>query len=212
MAGNCLACLQGRLVCRATLTTSYNQNGLPVNITGSPNFAPQPIVMQPNSVGGGCSSNQYAQFNNSVNAVAGGLVSPIVRAPSGPVTVPASVSATGAAYSDGPGTGLESGANYLKGCASFIVDLSVARNFALGHGRAVSVRLDAFNPFNTLVFTGRNTTLALNSPTNPTLRTSQFNADGTLDQTRLTPAQAGFGAVTGAAALRTIQVQVRFQF
>ena len=47
----------------------------------------------------------------------------------------------------------------------------------------------------TVVFDARNATLALNSPTNPTLRASQFSADGTLDPTRLTPAQAEYLAL-----------------
>jgi hypothetical protein len=45
-----------------------------------------------------------------------------------------------------------------------------------------------------------------------TLQNNQFNADGTLNQSRLTPRNAGFGAATGAAGLRTIQLQLRLQF
>ena len=36
--------------------------------------------------------------------------------------------------------------------------------------------------------------------------------DGSLDATRLTPRNAGFGAATGAQAMRNTQVQIRFQF
>ena len=45
-----------------------------------------------------------------------------------------------------------------------------------------------------------------------TLTNYQYNADGSLNQNRLTPRNAGFGAATGAATLRNIQLQVRFQF
>jgi len=41
---------------------------------------------------------------------------------------------------------------------------------------------------------------------------SQFNADGTVNQSRLKPNNAGFGAATGARGLRNIQLQLRFQF
>ena len=46
----------------------------------------------------------------------------------------------------------------------------------------------------------------------PTLRASQLLADGTVDPTRLKPQDAGFGAANAAAALRTVQAQIRFQF
>jgi len=54
--------------------------------------------------------------------------------------------------------------------------------------------------------------MQLTSPTNQTLRNSQYLADGSLDPTKLTPRTAGFGAVTGARALRSVQAQIRFQF
>ena len=41
---------------------------------------------------------------------------------------------------------------------------------------------------------------------------NQFNADGSLDSSRLKPNNAGFGAATGARGLRNIQLQLRFQF
>jgi len=41
---------------------------------------------------------------------------------------------------------------------------------------------------------------------------SQFNSDGSLNQSQLTPRDAGFGAATGARTLRKIQLQLRFQF
>ena len=45
-----------------------------------------------------------------------------------------------------------------------------------------------------------------------TLVNNQFNADGSLNQSRLQPKNAGFGAANSARTLRNIQLQLRFQF
>jgi hypothetical protein len=50
------------------------------------------------------------------------------------------------------------------------------------------------------------------SPTNLTVVNNQYNADGTLNQSRAKPNNAGFGAATGAQAMRNVQLQLRFQF
>ena len=133
--------------------------------------------------GSGCSDNRYAQFN--VNSV------------------------TGPGYGS---LGLESGRSLLGGCADRTVDLAVARSFRFGGGRAVQVRLDAFNAFDVVVINNRVTTVQYNSPTDLTVRNSQYNADGTLNESRLTPRNAGFGAATSAQAMRTLQATVRFSF
>jgi hypothetical protein len=133
--------------------------------------------------GSGCSDNQYAQFNTAAFA--------------GPL--PGSVS-------------MESGRNYLVGCPDRILDLAIARNFRLGGGRTAQIRVDMFNALDTVVYTGRNTTLQLVSPTNQTVRNAQYLANGQIDPARLTPRTAGFGAATGAAAMRSIQLQLRLQF
>ena len=54
--------------------------------------------------------------------------------------------------------------------------------------------------------------MQLNSPTDQTVRNSQYLANGELDPARLTPRNAGFGAVTGAQAMRSLQLQIRFGF
>jgi hypothetical protein len=46
----------------------------------------------------------------------------------------------------------------------------------------------------------------------PTIRNNQYNPDDSLNTARLTPANAGAGAATGAQAMRTIQMQLRFMF
>ena len=50
------------------------------------------------------------------------------------------------------------------------------------------------------------------SPTDLTILNSQYLADGSLDPTRLTPRNAGFGAATGAQPMRNMQLQIRFGF
>jgi hypothetical protein len=63
-----------------------------------------------------------------------------------------------------------------------------------------------------VVYNARQTQLQLVSATNQTIRNSQFLADGTVHPTRLKTTAAGFGAATGAQALRTVQAQIRFAF
>ena len=81
------------------------------------------------------------------------------------------------------------------------------------------LRVDAFNAFNQGFINGRNTKINYNSPTDQTIRNSQYLADGTVDPNRLKPNQAGFGAANGwtnsginGNYQRVIQFQARFQF
>ena len=88
----------------------------------------------------------------------------------------------------------------------------------------MTLRLDAFNAFNAVVFNGRQTQLQLNSPTDLTIRNPEFVAaagdttlapgavGNVLNPNRLTPSTAGFGAVTSAQAMRSFQLNVRFAF
>jgi hypothetical protein len=133
--------------------------------------------------GSGCSDDQYAQFNTAAFA--------------------------GPTYNS---LGLESGQNYMGGCFEKTMDLSVARNIRLGGGRQIQLRVDMFNAFNFINISNRQAQLQLTSPTNPTIRNNQFLADGSLNPARLTPRNAGFGAATAAQAMRTVQMQLRFQF
>ena len=93
-----------------------------------------------------------------------------------------------------------------------MLDLAVARTIRIRGAKEFQVRLDLFNALNTVVYTGRVTQLQLNSPTDPTVRNAQYNADGTLNASRLQPRNAGFGAATGSQALRSVQLQFRFAF
>ena len=163
-------------------TFSYQTNGASVNLTGSPNYPARIKVI--GDPGSGCSSDQYKQFN--------------VAAYQGPT------------YGS---IGNESANNLLTGCWDHTLDLSLSRTIRVGGSRQVQIRLDGFNVLNTVVFSARSTGLQYNNPADPnTLRNPQYNADGTLVATRLTPQTAGAGAVTGAQALRTLQAQIRFTF
>jgi len=150
--------------------------------------------------GSGCSSNQYAQFNTAAVA--------------------------------GPGfnsLGLESGRNILRHCMDNRVDMALAKNIRLPGQKNIQFRMDVYNLFNTYVLnsvSGQNGSgsVSFTSPTNQsTILNNQYNADGTLNQTRLLPRNAGFGAANGASNLgsevglgnnynRAIQFTFRFQF
>jgi hypothetical protein len=161
---------------------SYQANGANVNLTGSNSY--QARIRVVGDPGSGCSSNQYAQFNVAAFA--------------------------------GPGYGSignESGRNLLSGCFDHTTDLSIARNVRIGGSRQLQFRLDIFNAFNAVVINARNNTLTLSSPADPaTIRNNQYNADGTLNVSRVRPVDAGFGAATGALPMRTMQMQLRFIF
>jgi hypothetical protein len=144
--------------------------------------------------GSGCSDNQYAQFN--VAAV------------------------TGPGYNS---VGLESGRNILRGCMDKTVDMALAKNIRLPGQKNIQFRADIFNLFNTYVINARQTQVQFNNPTSMQVVNAEYNADGTINPSRLTPRTAGFGAATGAqnrgseAGLgnnynRVMMLQVRFQF
>jgi hypothetical protein len=140
-------------------------------------------IIYAGDTGSGCSSNQYRQFNT--DAVSGPTFGSV---------------------------GLESGRNNLRGCPERFVDLAIARDIRMGGNRTFQVRMDVFNVFDTVVYDLRNTTINYNNPTAQTQLNAQYNADGTLNQQRLTPRTAGFGAATRAMALRSMQLQFRFSF
>jgi hypothetical protein len=168
------------------ITFSYQNNGAPINLTGSPDFGNNGAgarVVYLGDAGSGCSSDQYAQFNTAA--------------------------VTGPTYGS---VGMESGRNIMRGCVQRDLDLSLARNIRLGGGRSVQLRMDAFNAFNIVNFNGRQANLDYTNPVDKVLRNPQFNADGTLNQARLKPQDAGFGGVTSAGGMRTIRLTARFSF
>jgi hypothetical protein len=134
--------------------------------------------------GKGCSSDPYRQF--SAAAFQGPLVGSV---------------------------GLESSNDYLKGCFSSVLDLSIARNIRLGGGRVLQLRADMFNAPNSAQITGRQTSLTLNSPNDPvTPLNLPYDASGNILPNRVRPNQAGFGAVNAYQAARNVQGYIRFSF
>jgi hypothetical protein len=109
--------------------------------------------------------------------------------------------------------GLDSGAGYLRGCFSSAFDLAIARNIRIGGNRNIQIRAEMFNAPNSAIITGRNTTLNLNSPTDPLTATNlPYDASGNVVASRSLPRGAGFGVATTYQDPRTVQVQVRFSF
>ena len=100
----------------------------------------------------------------------------------------------------------------MSGCFDHTFDLSVARNIRLGGNRVVQFRADVFNLFDAAIINARQTALQMSNPIDQAVQNSQFNADGTVNATRLAPKNAGFGAATAAQAMRSVQVQLRLQF
>jgi hypothetical protein len=168
---------------RFDLGYSFQTNGQNVNLTGSPDYGARIVYLKDPSGLNGCSGNQYAQFDVTA-----------VTAPS---------------YGS---VGLESGRNLLIGCPSNVIDLSLARTIRLGGARELRFQVDAFNAFNVVNYTNRNSTINYTSPTNLTVNNAQYNADGTLNQNRLLPRNAGFGAATNAGDMRNFQAMIRFSF
>jgi len=178
-------------------TVGFNyQNG-----AGSSNLTGSPDygarILVVGDPGTGCSSDPYKQF-------------------------------TTAAFNGPPvgSVGLDSGASYLRGCFSSVLDLAIQRNIALGHGRTVSFRIDMFNAPNQAGITGRNTTLQLSSPTDPITNvapvfdpiTGLLNdgknllSTGAKSTDRSLPKNAGFGVANGYQNPRSVQFQARFSF
>ncbi len=108
--------------------------------------------------------------------------------------------------------GLESGADYLRGCFFQSTDLAVAREIRLGESRRLQFRLDIFNAPNQSIITGRNTTMNLVSPLDQTVTNLPFDASGALIPSRSQPKNAGFGVANGYQGPRTLQAQIRFAF
>jgi hypothetical protein len=178
---------------------SYQSGPTGQALTGSPNFTARPTFTDLAAFGSGCSGNQYQQLGNTI--VSSGLDINNRRFIS--------------TNTIGPQVGsdaLESGRNQLTSCKDHIIDLAIQRTIKLGGSRSLQLRADLFNAFNTLVYTGRSSTVQFNSATDQTVRVSQYLQDGTLDPARVKPNQAGFGAATAASALRSVQGQIRYTF
>jgi hypothetical protein len=108
--------------------------------------------------------------------------------------------------------GLESGADYLRGCYFQALDLSIAREIRITEAKRLQFRLDVFNAPNEARITGRNATLNLVSPLDQTISNLPYDASGNLILSRSQPKNAGVGVATGFQGPRTLQAQLRFIF
>src|SRR5262249_42369120 len=108
--------------------------------------------------------------------------------------------------------GLESGADYLRGCFQSALDLSIARNIRFTSNRQLQLRVDVFNAPNAAIVTGRHTTLSVASPIDPTPANLPYDTNGNVVAARSLPKNAGFGVANAYQSPRTVQVQLRFSF
>ena len=172
-------------------------------LTGSSAYSPRLVLTNLAALGSGCSSDQYFQLGRTIV----------------PATTPGASAFMSTALA-GPQVGsvaMESGRSYLTACKDHTLDLAIQRTIKLGGNRSLVLRADVYNALNTVIFNNpannaSNGRIDFNSLTDQTVNNSQVLADGSVNPARLRPNQAGFGAVTGAQALRSVQGQVRFLF
>jgi hypothetical protein len=109
--------------------------------------------------------------------------------------------------------GLDSGANYMRGCFVSSMDFALSRTIRLPRGMHVQLRVDVFNAFNEAAITNRATTAQFVSPLNAgTIQNLPFDANGNEVPARVRPRGAGLGAATGYQDPRAMQLQIRFAF
>ena len=162
----------------------YNANGDNVNITGSPDWSGTVVINNPKALGSGCSGNTYGEFN--------------------------AADITGPGYGS---VGMESGHNYLHYCPITQTDMSIVRRIRVFKNERYRLELrgDVWNLFNVAQINALQLQAQFNNPTSMTLANNQYTGS-TLNTSRLTASSAGFGAATGALAMRNIQLELRFQF
>jgi hypothetical protein len=103
----------------------------------------------------------------------------------------------------------------MRGCPIDNVDTSVVRRFRFWkfqETRRFEFRSDIFNTLNAVQLNARSTTATFNNPSAMALQNSEYNSDGSIASGRQLPKNAGFGAATGAAAMRNIQLELRLVF
>jgi hypothetical protein len=165
-----------------TPSYSYQTNGGNVNITGSPDWGGKVVILNPATLGNGCSGNRYSEFNATDIA--------------------------GPTYGS---MGMESGRNYLHNCPTTELDMNIVRRISIHERAKLEIRLDVYNVPNTVQISSISSSATFNNPTSMTLANNQYNGT-TLNPSRLTPATAGFGAATAAQAMRNILLEARIQF
>jgi len=163
-----------------------NGGGAPANVALTGSPDFTPRVIINGDTGGGCSDDPYKQLNT--------------KAFSGPLA---------------GSVGLDSGANYMKGCFISSLDLSVSRTIRLCGSKQIMLRLDTFNVFNQAGIIDRNATMQLQNTTAAaagTITNLPYDANGNLIPSLSLPKNAGFGVATAYQIPRSVQAQIRFQF
>ncbi len=102
--------------------------------------------------------------------------------------------------------GLESARRFMHGPWTNNLDLSISKSFTFYKNLRFEVRLDAFNALNHTQFTGVNSTANFNSTSDPTITNLPYDSAGNLVNVN------GFGAVSGVASPRTLQLVTRLTF
>ena len=95
------------------------------------------------------------------------------------------------------------------------MDTSIVRRFRFWkfqESRRFEFRADIYNTLNTVQITGISTTATFNTPAGMALQNAEFNSTGGINNGKQLPKNAGFGAANNAAAMRSIQLEVRFGF
>jgi hypothetical protein len=100
----------------------------------------------------------------------------------------------------------ESARLFLHGPAVDNLDLSLSKSFQVGRQVRLEVRLDAFNALNHTQFVAVNNTANFASLTDRTITNLPYDATGRLVRPN------GFGAVSGVAPPRTLQLVTRLTF
>jgi hypothetical protein len=161
---------------------SYQQNGAPVNLTGSPTYLAR--IKLDGDPGSGCSSNPYKQFNT--------------EAFSGPGY---------GSIGDESGANLMRycSLNFWDFAIARRIPLGGGRDLQIRFDM-----FNAFN--NVVYNSVQTTMQLNSPATPTTVTNSPFGADGQVLPGRVRPQTAGFGQANGAWPSRTAQLQVRVEF
>ena len=143
-----------------------------------------PRVVINGDAGSGCSGDRFSQFNTSVF--------------SGPL----------------PGSlGMESGRNYLVGCADHTLDLAIARSFNVGGGRLIQLRMEMYNALNSVIYNCARDAAAARQPDQPD--DSQFAVPAERRRRSRASSHDERGLrrrYRRARRCESMQAQIRFQF
>ena len=135
-------------------------------------------------IGSGCSSDPLRQFT------AAGFAAPLVGS-----------------------VGLESGADYLRGCFQSVLDMSIARNIRLGRQPAAAAaggRVQRAEPGDR--DRPQHDAQRGQPDRSGTAANLPFDASGAPIASRSLPKNAGFGVANAYQSPRTMQAQIRFSF